>query len=133
MRNAFIDEGPIGWTAGRSDVTRSDYVDVDPRQLVKLPGGGGEHKRFAKCSTGYYSQEEWDEFIADISRNGIRRCLLVFVEIDGSACIAEGNHRLHAALQLELATVPVEIRYFGNSQRKGLIIEDDRLIEEFVS
>lgn len=42
--------------------------------------------------------------------------ICIFVEQDGNIFLAEGNHRLQVAKQLNWQEAPVEIRYFGNSQ-----------------
>jgi hypothetical protein len=44
----------------------------------------------------------------------------VHVEQDRHVHIQEGNHRLRAAHRAGIP-VPVEVKYFGNSQQQGLV------------
>ena len=56
---------------------------------------------------------------------GVTDAILIFKEMDGRVYIHEGNHRLRAAVAAHLASVPVEVRYFGNSQRSGLVLDPE--------
>jgi len=116
------DEGPPGWTAGPGDITRQDTGLCDPRLIIDIPGACDEHLQFAKSPTGWKTQDEWSAFLVNLTTNGMKYPVTVFKEIDGTVHVWEGNHRLRAALALGWNQVPVEIRYFGNSQRGGLVI-----------
>ena len=118
----WIDEGPSkNYTAGRNTVTRQDTGEIEIGKIKDLPGECGEHQMFARCSTGRMIQSEWNAFLDDLSKNGMEWPITIFKEKDGTVHISEGNHRMHAALELGWNLVPVEIRYFGNSQREGLV------------
>ncbi len=118
-----IDEGPSWWTPEPYAITRVDEGYVDPLELLNLPGFEGEHLLFETDSTGGYGEERWRALIEDIKVNGLRWAVLIFKEMDGRVGIYEGNHRLRAAIAEGLNRVPVEIRYLGNSQRTGLVID----------
>lgn len=115
----WIDEGPKGYSG--SAATRGDEGEIDIGLIADLPGESNEHLLFARCPTGRMTQAKWDEFKADLTKNGMTEAIFVIKEKDGRVHISEGNHRLRAALELGWTRVPVEIRYFGNSQREGLV------------
>jgi hypothetical protein len=118
-----IDEGPPWWTPEPYTITRLDEGHVDPKELLHLPGMEGEHLLFENDHTGGYGEERWNALVEDIRVDGLKWAILVFKEMDGRVGIYEGNHRLRAAIAAGLNRVPVEIRYFGNSQRAGLVID----------
>jgi len=118
-----IDEGPTWWTPEPHSITRLDEGYVDPGELLHIPGLNGEQLLFEDDPTGGYGEERWGALIEDIRINGLKWAILIFKEMDGRVGIHEGNHRLRAAIAAGLTRVPVEIRYFGNSQRTGLIID----------
>jgi very-short-patch-repair endonuclease/endogenous inhibitor of DNA gyrase (YacG/DUF329 family) len=120
-----IDEGPPGWTAGNNDITRTDKGMIPPQRIIGIPGERGEHRLFLSSPTGRYSPRDWDKFVQDIKKNGVKEPITIFKEKDGTVHIHEGNHRLRAAIEAGLKLVPVDIRYFGNSQRTGLIVQPD--------
>lgn len=112
-----LDEGHLGWEAGRRDLTARQRGDIAVSELLDLPGCNGEVRNWRQDGGfGNYSTSEWQEFLDDVAVNGIQDPLMIWVNADQSICLAEGNHRLQAALQLDLPSVPVDIRYFGNSQ-----------------
>lgn len=117
----WIDEGPKNYIAGEYTATRGDIGEIDISIIKDLSGECGEHLLFAHCPTGRMTQAEWDEHKADLTENGMTEAIFVIKEKDGRVHISEGNHRLRAALELGWTKVPVEIRYFGNSQREGLV------------
>lgn len=118
----WIDEGPKNWTAGAYAATRQDTGQVELAKIANLPGECNEHELFAQCRTGRMSMQEWDAFKANLSENGMNEAIFIIKEKDGRVHISEGNHRVRAAGELGWTMVPVEIRYFGNSQREGLVI-----------
>lgn len=118
-----IDEGPSWWTPEPHSITRLDEGYVDPGDLLHLTGLSGEHLLFENDPTGGCGEERWNALVEDIRVNGMKWAVLIFKEMDGRAGIYEGNHRLRAAIAAGLTRVPVEIRYFGNSQRSGLVID----------
>jgi hypothetical protein len=76
---------------------------------------------FENDPTGGYGEDRWSALIEDIRVNELKWAILILKEADGRVGIHEGNHRLRAAVAARLARVPVQIRYFGNSQRAGLM------------
>lgn len=118
----YIDEGPKGYAAGKNDITRQDTGQIDPRLIANIPGANGEHTFFANGNTGRMTNKEWIMFKTDLRANGMQYPTTIFKEIDGTVHVWEGNHRRAAALEMHMEQVPVEVRYFGNSQRQGLVI-----------
>ncbi len=49
---------------------------------------------------------------------------MIYVEANGHARIFDGEHRLHAAIYADIPAL-VEIRYFGNSEKLGVLFEID--------
>jgi hypothetical protein len=123
----YLDEGPEGWESTRYDLTAVQFVLVPVDELDRLPSGNRERELLRSNGRGRMMPREWRQFVADIRKRGIQERLMVIVEKDGSAALQEGNHRLHAAKEIGLYQVPVEVRYFGNVQRQGwLYPEEDR-------
>lgn len=120
LETIYLDEGPTGWRAGPSDLTRRDVGCVDPAKLISLPGAKKEELLFLKSPTGRLTREGWSAFVRSVRRSGVREAVQVHVEIDGRAVIFEGNHRVRAALKANFL-VPVEVSYFGNSQRRTIL------------
>lgn len=105
-----------GTVGRRNHITRTEEGTIDPRLIAHLAGEMGERRGEHRNRLG----AEWDEFKADIAKNGIRNPILILQDYGNDAKISEGNHRLDAALELGLSQVPVDIRYFGHSEREGL-------------
>ena len=120
----YLDEGPEGWDA-EGALTRRDRLFVDPRRLLGLPGRKGEERLFAVAPHGRKTPAEWTSFVTDIRRRGVQTHIIVHVEPDEGALVHEGNHRIRAAIAARCAQVPVEISYFGNAQRAGLVLEPE--------
>jgi len=91
-----------------------DDVQVDINDLKDLPGARGEHlrretevsKKHIKTLTESMEKDGWTG-----------GSVMVYVEMDGSAILGEGNHRVQAALNAGITEIPTEIRYFGNSNQ----------------
>ena len=122
LRTTFLDAGPQDYIASKNTITRIDRGKVNPQDIINLPGEYGEEKLFARCKTGRYNQSEWNIFLQNLSDNGMQYPITIFKEKDGILHIHEGNHRLHAAIELGWEFVPVEIICFGNSQTEGKIL-----------
>lgn len=101
------------WLENNSYTTTASYrlIQIDPRVLVTLPGARGEEKNI----------DQWrgDNITTSIGQNGFREESppLIVVRPNGQAVIWEGNHRVRAAIAAGLPTIPVEVRYFGGSER----------------
>jgi len=69
---------------------------------------------------GNYPEAAWKKFVENVKRQGILNPVFIVVEwVSGEpkAFVYEGNHRIKAAIQAGLGDVPVEVRYFGHSER----------------
>lgn len=122
LNNVWEDPGPPGYNAGKSTWTACQEGDVSLDSILNIPGARNENRTWWESPTagkmfGNYTEEQWNEFLEDIKQNGIQGALMIWVEKDQSIVLAEGNHRREAAKQLGLSSVPVEIRYYGNSQQ----------------
>lgn len=124
----YLDEGPnADYEAGPSTQTAIQRGEIELNDISSLPGRNGENHEWTEWTNpkdgqvhnyfGDYHETKWNNFLEDIKQNGILDPIAIDVEKDGSIKIYEGNHRVQAALQLGLQSVPVEIRYYGNSQR----------------
>ena len=114
-RNIHLDEGPEGWKAGAYDITRVDKTwlpvfllrDVNRVDLVRT------RKNMVNA--------DFEKLKEDIKNNGIKKSIEVAIEKNGDITIIDGTHRLLAAEELGMKEIPVEVRYFGNSQKRGLV------------
>lgn len=61
---------------------------------------------------GLYATDDWFEFVASVRALGVTEPLMVWLEPGNGALLAEGNHRIEAALQAGVAEVPVDVRVF---------------------
>lgn len=68
--------------------------------------------------------KNWEKLVDDIRKNGVKKPIIIFRDPNKKALIYEGNHRLRAARQAGLKNVPVKIRYYGHSERAGLVPGD---------
>ena len=103
-----------GTPGNRDHITRREDGTVPTSAIADLPGVKGEVPGEHRNRQG----DEWEAFKADIAENGIQSPIFVTVDPDGSGPkISEGNHRRDAAVELGLAEVPVEVRYYGHAER----------------
>lgn len=63
------------------------------------------------------SKDKWNELVDSIKRDGIREELIFFIGQMGGAKVAEGNHRLGAALELGIKKLPVRFEFFDGRVR----------------
>ncbi len=121
IKEDYLDEGHEGWEAGSFDVTRNLIGTIHIDHIKDFPGQNGEIRKWHVWNDhkffGNYPEEEWDKFLEDIKQNGIQYELMIWVKKDGSIVIAEGNHRIQACIQLGITEIPIDIRFFGNSQK----------------
>lgn len=116
-----LDERPKGWKAPQGTVTRVDKGVVLLESLLKLPGLRNEHELFKDNKGGRYVGKEWEDFKKAYKKGKIPPKVIVEVNHEGKVGIMEGNHRLRAALETGAKDINVEVRYYGNSQKKGLL------------
>jgi hypothetical protein len=123
ITSEHLDEGPYtdDYEAGKNTTTCAILGTMDLNILLNLPGRNNENRVWREVSGekwfGNYKEEEWHDFLEDIKENGLKYGVFIGVEKDGTAHIYEGNHRVQAAKQLGWTEIPVEVRYYGNSQR----------------
>lgn len=86
--------------------------------LASLVGARGEQRGQHRNKQG----EKWEAFKADIAERGIQDPIFITVDPGKAPQINEGNHRLDAAMELGLESVPVEIRYFGKAEDEGTVM-----------
>lgn len=121
LEKIHIDEGSPGFLAGPYDLTRMEsWVLEDASGVMDIPGGAGEHLLFRDSPNGRMSPAQFADLIEDLKENGMHYPVTVHVEKDLRVMIYEGNHRLRAAIKAG-CKVKVEIKYFGNSQKAGLL------------
>ena len=58
----------------------------------------------------------WRRFVADVRARGVLSPIIVFVRPGREPYVDEGNHRLQAAIEARLRSVPVEIYYYGGAE-----------------
>lgn len=106
-----------GETGNSKHLTRREVGNIPLAWLRNLRGKMGEKRGEHRNRLG----TAWDEFKSDIAAHGIKNPILVIVDYDKEPFVYEGNHRIDAAIELGMKTIPGEIRYFGNSQDQGTI------------
>ena len=92
-------------------------VEVPTEELARLPGARGEEAW--QGADLAYALESRARIVASIRERGFdpaQRPLIV-IEPDGRALVYEGNQRIAAAAEVGLERVPVDVRYFGSSER----------------
>jgi len=98
--------------------TRSDHGRVDPKVLLGLKGANGEDSIFRDKAissggtpdSGKYSKAEWEAFKENIRKNGIKDAIWVRKKAgEANYEIEEGNHRIIAAMQLGMKSVPLRV------------------------
>jgi hypothetical protein len=120
LENLNLDEGTPTWRPGPADLTRLDSGELPAEALLNLAGAEGEEALFTNSPTGRMTAVEFEALVSDLRTHGMRYPVTVHVEQDGRVWIQEGNHRLRAGHRAGIP-ISVEIKYFGNSQRQGLI------------
>lgn len=84
--------------------------DASPAELIDLPGARGEHETIdAEVVARAKERLAAEGFDPD-------QPIIVRVAQDGTATIWEGNHRLRAAQELGLESVPIYVFYEGGSE-----------------
>lgn len=101
-----------GEAGNPSHITRNLHGTLPTSAVKHLYGARGERPGEHRNRQG----ERWEHFKADIAEHGIQSPIFVTVDEHGPQ-ISEGNHRRDAAVELGLSRVPVQVRYFGHSER----------------
>ena len=112
----IADRGEAG---NRSHITLVEKGFAPTEEIASLKGAMGEVRGEHRNRSG----SRWEEFTNQIKTKGIQDRIFITVDHNGPAQIAEGNHRIDAAVELGMKQVPVEIRYFGKADKEGLLSE----------
>ena len=97
-----------GWKPGVRDLTAKDAGRIAPKRLLRFAARGNPLRR---------SGAEWHAFVEDVRRRGVQNPAMVFVRPGREPYIDEGNHRVMAALEAKLTSMPVEIYYYGGAEK----------------
>ena len=86
-------------------------IEIKVDYIKNLPGVNGEHK-FRHNSSKY------DDIMNDVRINGWNPeyAIMIWVDYQGIAKIAEGNHRTAVAADLGIEWIPAEIRYYAGGE-----------------
>ena len=90
----------------------TSYIANMPGKMDEVPG---EHRN--------RHGQQWEDFKADIAKNGIHDPIFITVDWNDRPYISEGNHRRDAAVELGMEEVPVTVRYFGCAEKQGRVSE----------
>ena len=120
------------WTAKlKPEAASSEYRDtemVPVKWLKSLPGNGLRDSAMMRVD-GKYSPVPLDKFNKDIATNGVTTPLIINVGKDsGTAKLAEGNHRLAAAIEAGIENVPVRVvvgRDYGSDKMAAEALRHD--------
>ncbi|MCP4493229.1 MAG: ParB N-terminal domain-containing protein [Gammaproteobacteria bacterium] len=87
-------------------------VELPIDDVLAIKGMEGEHKRI-KAS----NEKVW-KYAKNMKENGFDPKKAVFINVgyDGTTLINEGNHRVRAAKEAGLKTIPVEISYYAGGE-----------------
>jgi len=91
-------------------------------ELIDIPGLRDEQNYIRKGNV--------DRLASDMAENGFKEDMtpMVAVGMDGQPYILEGNHRIRAAAQAGLKTIPIEIAYYaGGEQVPGRLSPESAL------
>ena len=101
----------------RMQTGRYDSVDVPVASLKDLSGARGEESLTGEALEG--ALESRRKIAESIRQSGFdsEQRPAINVEPDGTVQVYEGNQRIAAAAEVGLETIPIEVRYFGGSER----------------
>jgi hypothetical protein len=100
-----------GQTGNSRHITRREYGIIPLGAVTALRGMMGENPHHDHYDASTTAAERWEELRQSIAEGGIQKPIFLNVDYNKDPLVNEGNHRLEAARELELATVPVEIAY----------------------
>ncbi len=103
-----------GQEGNKQHITRNSNGVMSTSKVLSLVGERGEVRGEHRNKIG----PDWEAFKEDIRQNGIKDPIFITVDPGVGPRISEGNHRLDAAIELGLKDIPVEIRYYGHSERQ---------------
>jgi|TARA_R110000744_G_scaffold189207_1_gene308375 hypothetical protein len=109
-----IKEIAANWSGGEKPYDEKDYHALYPLEDLL------EYREFNWMEEGEQkTPEEWNKLLQDVRKSGIIEPIVVHIGINGQARIAEGNHRLAIAQQVNLAKVPVKFVFLEDEVRKA--------------
>ena len=117
----------IGKKGRKDHITRYEKGTIPTKEALTLNppirhhGRRKWHMRDGERYFGNYSEERWNALLEDIRKNGIKTDLWIKADPGKEAELMEGNHRVQAAAQIGLPTVPVNIQYYGLREEDGLV------------
>jgi hypothetical protein len=106
-----------GQEGNPSHVTRTESGMLPTSVIAHLMGASGEKPGEHRNRQG----ADWYDFKGKIAANGMKNPLFITKDHGEDPKLSEGSHRRDAALELGMPHVPVEIRYYGHSERQGLV------------
>jgi len=118
----YVDNPGGKWLKGEqeryptSSITGGTFaLPVPVEDLRELPGARGEEEFRGKED---WSRRNIEELKKSIAEEGFRQDNgpLIWVYADGRAVVAEGNHRIVAADELGMETLPAQFRWFNGAE-----------------
>jgi hypothetical protein len=113
---AFREHGAYG---NNTHITMEEKGTIPIEVVANMLGQSGEIPGDHRNMKG----EEWEEFKADLTANGMHYGIFIVVEVGEPIRVWEGNHRRDAAVELGWDEIPVQIRYFGHAEQDGTLME----------
>jgi hypothetical protein len=97
---------------GKVTKVASKVLRVDPKKLKGIKGAHGEHRK--------PGDKKFDKMLAEDKKHGfeIKRPIGIGVDKHGKPYIENGNTHAAVARKLGVKKVPVEVRYYGGSEKK---------------
>lgn len=93
-------------------------VDVD--HVRDFLGAAGENRKWNKVNGewyfGNYHIDDWEDFLNDLTENGLSEPITIDVRKSGKAVLTSGNHRLAAYDLLGLNKIPAFVFWSGGIQ-----------------
>lgn len=110
-----------GQFGNKRHLTRKEIVVIPVSALAHMRGVRGERRDFTVDGSGSqrfgnYEIAEWDQFKADIAKNGMLEPVTINIDVGEEVCIYEGNHRVQVALQSGWNVIAADIRYYGGAE-----------------
>lgn len=108
--------GSIGLMRGKVEI-KTDYIK-------NLRGVNGEHNF-------RYSSEKFHDLMKIVKEEGWKPdAIMIWVDYQGIAKIAEGNHRMAVADTLGIEWIPADIRYYAGGEEMPGPFNPDTLIKK---
>ena len=113
-KHLSIKEVAANWARGEKP------YDEDPHDALYSLDELLEYRDFEWAEDGEQkSPEEWNKLLQDVRETGIIEPVVVHVGKNGQAAIAEGNHQLAVAQQVNIRDIPVKFVFLEDEVRKA--------------